>query len=813
MRYLIIGFLVLVISNNLICQVHTWQRTNPGGGGAYSTVGASASGIIIAGSDLSGTYRSTDGGLSWDIIGANRGLTETHVSGIGFHRTDGDMLFIGTENGIFRSSDGGNSVTHTLEGGYITDIEFGTNEANIGYASSHPTYNSNNGVIYRTQDNGQSWIQSSTNLPNGIRILKIVVNPDDANIVYILTGLGRFACGPAAVFRSSDSGVTWTHLTNTLPEILDLAIDPSNPDDIYITTMNADCSEPYYWTDLDGDLYKSNDGGASWGIPIYNQSGIIWVDTENPSTIRLIDPREPFPWIASSGTWTSTNNGNSFTKTGDVNDWDIFFNNDLFHCYSSSYNGICKTLGEDLSNSNNYFWVNYQWIFKTTDNGKNFNNIFTDEIAPNQWKSRGFDNVNMMDVSISKANPDIIFTAYFDIGLWRSLDSGVSWQSCNDESYSGNWQGNGGNCSTVVTDPDRSNVVWATQSGNQSGESPTHLLKNTNTGDKTNWTLSDSGLPIEEIMGLSIDENSPIDARVLYVTALGDVYKSSNDGASWTSVLNGEGFRFTAVDYINDNLIYSGGENGLWRSSDGGANWMDISHPQMKASSGIGFWDREYDGVFDIKTDPNNENWIYVTVLGNNKGLYKSIDKGNNWIKILTDDYMRKVAIVPRESNMLYATSSSAFDAGGYDVNSNGIWFSDDGGQTWSQHNHDMAYPFALAIAIDNTIDPIVFVGSPGSGFQKSKVPSFTLTNESITDDKIINIYPNPFENKITIDGDFNNCNIKLLDPIGNLVSNFLGTNSPLTIDLSSLESGLYFLSVRHKLSSSLRTYKIVKQR
>ena len=714
--------LLLFFSHPLFSQTHNWQRTNPGGGGAFSTIGASASGIILAGSDLSGAYRSTDGGNTWDVIGADKGLTETHVSGLGFHQTDGDILYIGTENGIFRSDDGGNSVSHVLVGGYITDIEFGTNVPTTGYAAYHPMYNSNQGVIYKSTDNGLSWLQVSTNLPGGLRILKLLVNPNDVNTVYLLSGEGRFACGPAEVYKSTDGGVTWTNLTASLPEILDVALSPANPNHVFITTMNADCSAPYYWTDLDGDLYKSTNGGNSWGSPLANgRTGVIWIDKNNANIIRLIDPREPYTWNPDAGTWTSTDGGQTFSHTGFVNNWDTFFNGDPYYCYGASFNGICKTLGEDLSNPDVLYWVNSQWVFKTTDGGDTFQNLMTNEVGSNFWQSRGFDNVNMMDIAISPADPDIIYLAYFDMGIWRSLDHGQSWQSCNHANYTGDWDGRGGNCATILADPDRPNVVWASNSENQNGEPPTYLLKNTNTGEKNSWSLSNSGLPTTEVMGLSIDPNSPVNNRTLYVTANKDVYKSTDDGASWTKVFNCNGCRFTAVDYFDGNLVYAGGENGLWRSTDAGNTWTDVSQPDMP-SSGTDFWDYGYDGVFDIKTDPNIANTVFVVAHGNNKGLYKSSDSGNTWTHILTDDYLRKVAIMPQNSNILYATSSSAFEAGGYDPASQGVLFSYDGGQNWTQQNQNMAWPFALAVAIDHTATPDVFVGSPGTGFQYAAV-------------------------------------------------------------------------------------------
>ncbi len=736
-------------------QVHNWMRTNPGGGGAFSTIGASASGIIIAGSDLSGAYRSLDGGQSWDVIGADRGLTETHISGVGFHRTNGQILYIGTENGLFRSNNGGATVIKVLASGYITDIEFGTNLPHIGYASYHTYYDSPDGAVYKTTNNGLSWNLVSSNLPWGIHILKIVVDPSDADIVYILTGSGRFTCGPAEVFKSVDGGITWANITTSFyEEIMDFAIDPNTPSTLYLTTMNADCNAPYYWTDLYGELHKSTDGGTSWSY-LSDYTGVIWLDPADAKIIRLIDPREPYPWNDRAGTFTSTDAGITFTQTGFVEDWDTFFNGDPYWCYGSSFNGIVKTLGEDLSDPHTYYWVTSQWGFKSTDDGTTFQNIFTDEISNGFWRSRGFDNVNMMDVAISPTNPDIVFLAYFDMGIWRSLDGGFSWQGCNHADFTGNWEGFGGNCATILVDPARSNVVWASQSENQNGEYPTYLIKNTNTGALNDWFLSNNGLPQEQIMGLSLDPNSPTHNRTLFVTALRDVYKSVDDGISWTKVFDCNGCRFTAVDQFDGNLVYAGGEAGLWRSLDGGTTWTSISHPDMLAPPNIDFWDWDYEGIFDVQTDPNNPDYLYVVVFGYDKGLYRSTDKGNSWEKLLTDHYLRKIGIVPVNSDVLYATSSSAFQAGGYEPDSKGVWFSQDGGQSWVQQNQQMAYPFAFAIAIDHSAQPTVFVGSPGTGFQKATVPLPSPTAmTSASPDHALQLLPNPVFDKCQLSCD-----------------------------------------------------------
>ena len=709
-------------------QTHSWARANPGGGGAFSTIGAGATGIILAGSDLSGAYRSSDGGASWDIIGASKGLTNTHVSGLGFDPTDGNILFIGTEEGIFRSVDGGNSISQSnMNAGYITDIKICASNHQIGYATYHPTYDSNQGKIYKTTDNGISWNPISNNtLPAGLRILKIVSNPSDENILYCLSGEGRFACGPADIFQSTDGGVNWTNISPDNDEVLDIALDKVDPTKLYATTMHASCNAPFYWTDLVGKFYVSTNSGATWQEKA-NRTGVIWPKSGASGTIRLIDPREPWPWHTDAGTWKSTDFGASWTHTGDVNNWDVGFQNfgtigdNLFRNYSSSFNGICKTLGEDLS-QDRIFWTNSQWTYSSADEGTTFDALHTTPSGQN-WTSTGIDNVTMTDLSISPANSSIIFLGYHDIGLWKSTDGGASWHTCNEAAYSGDWAGYGGNTFTVLADPTRSNVVWASMQGSW-GETST-LLRSTSTGDVGSWVATNGlGAPTV-IIGLSVDQNSSASSRTLFVTADGDVYKSTDDGQNWSLVFNdaNNGCRFTAIDPTNSNIIYAGGESGLFKSTDGGSTWTPSGNGEMH---GIGpFAPSDWSGVSKIRI--TNQGHIYVAAFGAGKGLYRSTDDGSTWQKLKIDDYLRSVALVPNHPDLIYTASSSAFTAGGYTPDSKGIEYSTDAGQTWISANDGMAYPFAVCLESTSDATPIIWVGSPGSGFQNAMIPTQIL--------------------------------------------------------------------------------------
>ncbi|NMH89675.1 VPS10 domain-containing protein [Flavivirga algicola] len=715
---------LLFISSFVSAQTHNWTRTNPGGGGWFGCVGASKSGIVLAGSDLSGAYRSRDGGQTWDVCGASRGFNGTHVSGLGFHRTNGNIMFI-AGGGIHKTTNGGDSWQSVLGGGgYITDIEFSTDKPWMGYASRHQgNWNTTNAQIYKTTNTGNSWSQVDTNFPN-LRIIKLVVDPTEGNTVYAITGRGRPVCSVADVYKSTDGGVTWQNKTTSnfegFTEVADMAIDPQNPSTLYLTTVKADCANQFWMDGRDSKLYKSTNGGNSW-TKIQDQGGVIFVHPTT-SKITIIDPIVVATWNPKSGTRVSTNGGATFTKTSDVGTWGTAFHGETQRTYNSVKDGYGRTVAEDLSNPNNYYWINSQWVNGSKDGGTTFDILHSNEVSPGKWQSTGVDNMVNIDMMISPKNPNIIYFCLGDMGLWRSLDKAQTWENCNtDDSKYGWGNGRGGNGTSVVADPDRENVVWVTI-----GEG--YILKSTNKGERSSWSESNNGIPLNgRINGLSLDVNSPTNNRTMYVVEEGDVYKSTNDGSNWSRVLDNKFCQFTAVDQFDGNLVYAGGTKGLWRSTNGGQNWsrMNNLNDLPADNNDLSIRNQRYKGIYDIDTDPNNPNWVYVTVLGDgeNRGLFRSKNKGNTWEKLLTDKYMRKVAIMPKNSNIIYATSSSAMGSGGLRDGSNGVWFSNNGGATWSKQNQGAAYPLFNAVDVSNENNPYVLAGSQGTGFQKANVP------------------------------------------------------------------------------------------
>ena len=181
-KILVLVFVLIVLP----VQSQIWQAINIGGGGWFERVSIDFDGNIYAASDLSGAYVSHDNGLSWSIIGHNQGMTSTHVAGFGMSPLDSSVIFIATEEGVFKSNDGGLTFTHPLQTGYIETIAVANNS--VAYAAYHSEYNTADGSIYKTVDGGGSWAELINNLPNNLRIIKLLVEKNQPQHLYLISG-------------------------------------------------------------------------------------------------------------------------------------------------------------------------------------------------------------------------------------------------------------------------------------------------------------------------------------------------------------------------------------------------------------------------------------------------------------------------------------------------------------------------------------------------------------------------------------------------------------------------------------------------
>lgn len=684
-----------------------WESTNPGGGGAFNHVAVSPSGIVVVGSDLGGAYRSLDRGQTWNAIGARQGLYSTHVSSVGFDKHN--TLYLGTDDGLYRSGDQGSSFQAVLGDGYIPAIAV---DGQIGYAAYHSAWNSADATIHKTTNGGYNWSQVSVDLPSNLALVKLVLHPSNPNIIYALAGESRFACSDALLYRSTNGGVNWARLGSQLGQILDVALDAHNPAIVHLTT-HGDIEEGYNCLADDpngGNLYQSSNGGDSWTL-IANRTGTIWDNAADPASLRLINLEYPYVWDDRSGVWEY--DGVTWQHKP-IDNWDSGWS-DVFWGFGRSFDGHVKTLGIDPSDPDALWWVNTQFVYATFDGGEMFTSMVSDRISAERYRSRKIDNV--VPASLAFGKNGVVYAGYYDMGCFRSLDNGASWQNCNDETYAPAWHGGGGNVMTIVADPDRAGVVWQVQVDDLGN--PMTLVRSDDAGG--NWQPSNNNLPQSALIsGLSIDPNSPTNQRTLFVTVDGDVYVSGVDGWGWDLMFDCDGCFYTAVDQFDSNIVYAGGTAGLFRSTDGGWNWHSFGTSAMQGGwDGDSIWYYDYSGITDITPSLDQSGVVYVAAHGFGKGIWAY--DGASWTKTLTDDYAWGVTVA---ADGFYVATSSARHAGGYSAESRGLLHSTDG-TNWQSANANLAWPFATLV--ETTPSGTVWAGSPGEGFVKAQRAAYKI--------------------------------------------------------------------------------------
>src|SRR3989441_425705 len=171
--------------------------------------------------------------------------------------------------------------------------------------------------------------------------------------------------------------------------------------------------------------------------------------------------------------------------------------------------------------------------------------------------------------------------------------------------------------------------------------------------------------PSGRVIGFAVDPNNP--ARYFVASASGGVWRTINNGTTWTPVFDKEGsYSIGAIvlDPKNPLTVWVGtGENnsqrsvsyggGLYRSDDGGKTWKNAG---LKSSEHIG----------RIAIDPKDSNTVYVAAQGplwgpgGDRGLFKTTDNGKTWKKILAvsdNTGVTDVVIDPQNPETVYAAS------------------------------------------------------------------------------------------------------------------------------------------------------------
>ena len=216
-------------------------------------------------------------------------------------------------------------------------------------------------------------------------------------------------------------------------------------------------------------------------------------------------------------------------------------------------------------------------------------------------------------------------------------------------------------------------------------------------------------------------EMHPTNNKIMYTaTAGGGVWKSSDGGASFTSIFDDhiQSIGCVAVDPSkpDQNIWVGTGEvwtrnsvsmgDGIYKSTDGGQNWKNMGLPKS-------------DRISSIIVDPKNSDIVWVGVLGalwgdsDERGIYKTTNGGATWQKVFYIDVKTgcsDLIMDPKNPEIMYASfwefrrTGWSFSSGG---TQSGLYKSVDGGKSWNKIQN--GFPkgklgrIAIAIAPSNT--------------------------------------------------------------------------------------------------------------
>jgi len=248
------------------------------------------------------------------------------------------------------------------------------------------------------------------------------------------------------------------------------------------------------------------------------------------------------------------------------------------------------------------------------------------------------------DFAVDPANAKRYFVAVCSGNVWRTENAGTTYEPVFDDqgSYS---------IGCVTLDPGNGEVVWVGTGENNSQRSVGYgdgVYRSLDGGDS--W--ENMGLKESEHIGMiKVD---PRDGNTVYVAAQGPLWRS-------------------------------GGDRGLYRTTDGGANWERILHISDDTGVSEFYQDpREPDTMYAVAYQRRRHVWVLLNG-GPESGIHKSTDGGKTWNELKkgipdVDKGRIGMAVSPVDPNVLYAVIEAQDDEGGF-------FRSTDAGASWEKRS------------------------------------------------------------------------------------------------------------------------------
>lgn len=610
----------------------------------------SLSGTNVLGSAPLGTgiFRTRDAGQSWEPLPAPAGPHFRYINDIIVSRSDSNRIYAATWTGIFRSTDSGATWTQIFNRGTngrngCQDMVMRTDQSTDYFYAACGTTAAGDAAIFRNADAASDapW-EKVLQLP-AMGNTTLALAPSSQSTIYALIASNGADSADwrnslHAVYRSTTNGDpdTWEpRTTNQNPEQINtgllstnqgfynnlctangqrsiggqgwihnaITVDPTNPDRVWVGGI---------------DIYRSDDGGANWGIASFWQSAdspggahadvsaLIFPPDYNPAT-------KPHLFTATDGGVYKTENANADLATGPRAGCTPFQNKvawkPLHNGYVSTqfYTGTVSPGGgsffggkQDNGTMRGTLAAGREWtrisggdgaavaidprdvntIYVSTPNfslrrSRNGGKTFTTTIRGITEPAANFSFV--APLGMDPRNPDTLYAG--GRIFWRSNNQGDTWEPLSTQLPT-----NQGTVSAIAVSPVDGSVLMATSTG--------FILRTANIAEataETEWIATRPRLGY--IPSIEFDPITPGTVYAAYSqfnTAAGQshIYRSTDGGATWTGV-DGSGdtgipdipvFR-VLIDPSDPQRLFAGTDLGVFVSLDSGATWNRDANP------------------------------------------------------------------------------------------------------------------------------------------------------------------------------------------------------------------------------------------
>ncbi len=588
---------------------------------------------------------------------------------------------------------------NTNAGGRVQDIAPHPTNANICYIATA------SGGVWKTTDGGTNWSPMTDDLST-LNGGAIAIDPSNPNTVYIGTGGYVSGSNGDGIFRSTDAGVSWNRIATTAQvgtKVSKIIIHPTNSNIIHATSISG--------------CYRSTDGGVTWSSRIASASfSSMAINPTTPNTI----------YAARSGTgiYRSLDGGTTYTLLSGTG------------LPASGFSYISITLCTSSPQVLYAAFVNggsLQGLYKTIDGGTTW---IQKTATPNFPSPQGSYNCY---VAVDPANPDIAYAGGVDsryavAGITKTTNGGDSWA----EILTGNvhpdhhvmafgpgptiWEGNDGG----VYKSTNGGTTWSNLNSTLGAAQiynivvhPTSLermmggTQDNGTPERTSNSLTWPQLQVGD-GGFSVFDGTNTTRRYTTYVYLDITRWNNSTGTDITGGWASDPVNFIAplVGDPNSSTTLLGGTNRIWRTTNSATSpptWTAISPTTVGGINGSGG-----SGTINaIAVAPGAPNTIYC---GNTVGNVYVTTNASTWTNRSTGlpaGQVSDIEIHPTNPGTAFVTY--------YNTTGNRVFKTTNFGVSWTNMTGTLPTNLAArAIAIDwTTRIPTMYVGV-GSGIYTS---------------------------------------------------------------------------------------------